>query len=336
VSLLRLAAIPRFPLCVLPTPLQRAKNLELALGARSPRIWIKRDDLTGLAFGGNKARKLEYLIAAALAQKATIVVTEGAAQSNHARMTAAAATLAGLKCLLILDARREARIEGNLLLDHLLGAEIRVVDSRHERRIAMGTIAAELGSRGDRPYVITTGGSVPLGALGYVRAMVELATQLLEIGASPKRIYTPTGSQGTLAGLTLGADLLSAGGIIYGVAVEDDSPTVREDAAPIANGAASLLGADILFSADSFVVDDRYVGEGYGLPTPQGLEAISLLAKTEAIILDPVYTGKAMSALIDHVRTGQLAPEDAVVFLHTGGGPSLFAHAADFDPILKT
>ncbi|CAN5516948.1 D-cysteine desulfhydrase [soil metagenome] len=334
-SLLRLGMIPRFSLCALPTPLQRARNLERALGGKSPRIWIKRDDLTGLAFGGNKARKLEYLIADARAQQRTIIVTEGAAQSNHARMTAAGAAMSGLKCLLILDARREARIEGNLLLDHLLGAEILVVDGREARKSAMATIAGELESRGERPYVIPTGGSVPLGALGYVRAMFELATQLIEAGESPKRIYTATGSQGTLAGLTLGAGLLSLGDIVYGVAVEEDSLTLREDAAPIANGAAGILDVEMSFTADSFIVDDGYVGDGYGIPTPQGLEAIELLARTEAIILDPVYTGKAMSALIDHVRTGQLGPDDAVVFLHTGGGPSIFAHAADLDPILN-
>jgi D-cysteine desulfhydrase family pyridoxal phosphate-dependent enzyme len=319
----------------LPTPLQRANNLERELGERSPRIWIKRDDLTGLAFGGNKARKLEYLVADAITRKATILVTEGAAQSNHARMTAAAAAISGLKCLLVLDARRAARIEGNLLLDNLLGAEILVVDGREERRSKMKTIASELEKRGERPYMIPTGGSVPLGALGYVRAMVELVSQLMDAGEAPARIYLPTGSQGTLAGLAFGAALLSAGDIVYGVAVEDDSLTLREDAAPIATGAAGLLGSELTFSADSFTVDDGYVGAGYGIPTPGGLEAIALLARTEAIMLDPVYTGKAMAGLIDHVRSGQIGPDDSVVFLHTGGGPSIFAHTADLDPLLR-
>jgi D-cysteine desulfhydrase family pyridoxal phosphate-dependent enzyme len=336
VSLLRLGQIPRFPLCTLPTPFHRAERLEQALGARSPRIWIKRDDLTGLAFGGNKARKLEYLIAAALEAGADVVVTEGSAQSNHARMTAAAAAIAGLDAVLVLDDRRGAAIEGNLLLDYLYCAEVRVVSAREGRRAAMTTIEAELVDAGRKPYMIATGGSTPTGALGYVRAFVELVGQLIEVGEDPKRLYFPTSSQGTLAGLALGALLHGLSDLVYAIAVEEDSLTLRTDAVPIANEAARLLGVDSGLRVDDLVVDDRYIGEGYGIPSPGGMEAIALLARSEAIVLDPVYSGKAMAALIDHIRKGEFAPDDAVVFLHTGGGPSIFGSASGVPALVSS
>src|SRR4051794_23333469 len=191
---MRLASYPRFPLVTGPTPLQRATRLENALGPQSPRIYIKRDDLTGLAYGGNKARKLEYLVADALKQGATVLVTEGVTQSNHARMTAAAAVLAGLKCVLILDARNGADEQGNLLLDRMLGADVRIVAGRDERIAAMKTIGEELRATGETPYVIPTGGSVPLGSLGYVHGVLELESQLLDLAEVPKRVYFPNGS----------------------------------------------------------------------------------------------------------------------------------------------
>jgi D-cysteine desulfhydrase family pyridoxal phosphate-dependent enzyme len=328
VSLLGLGRIPRFPLCTLPTPLYRAERLERALGARSPRIWIKRDDLTGLAFGGNKARKLEYLIAAALGSGADVVVTEGSAQSNHARMTAAAAAVAGLDSILVLDDRRGAEIEGNLLLDHLYGAEVRIVPGRDRRSAAMTTIEAELVNAGRKPYMIATGGSTPTGALGYVRAFVELVGQLIEVGEDPRRLYFPTSSQGTLAGLAIGALLHGLSDLVYAIAVEEDSLTLRTDALPIAIGAGELLRVQPGLGVDDLTVDDRYIGEGYGIPSTEGMEAIALLATTEAIVLDPVYSGKAMASLIDHIRQGAFSPDDAVVFLHTGGGPSIFGSAS--------
>src|ERR671916_515379 len=176
---MRLATLPRCHLATLPTPVHRARNLETALGPRCPRIYLKRDDLTGLAFGGNKARKLEYLLADALANEATVLVTEGAAQSNHARITAAAAAIAGLRSVLVLDARQGSEVAGNLLLDHLMGAEVRIVSDKVTRAALMASIGDELRAAGERPYVIPTGGSVPLGAAGYVAMIAELLAQLV-------------------------------------------------------------------------------------------------------------------------------------------------------------
>jgi D-cysteine desulfhydrase family pyridoxal phosphate-dependent enzyme len=325
---MRLAGFPRFSLTTTPTPLTRAHRLEAALGSGSPRIYLKRDDLTGLAFGGNKARKLEYLVAAALADGATMLVTEGAVQSNHARMTAAAAVLAGLKCTLVLDARHGQEVQGNLFLDHLLGAELRVVAGREDRRALMGTIEAELRQEGERPYLIPTGGSVPLGALGYVVFVQEMMAQLLHAGESPKALYFPTGSLGTQAGLIVGTKAFGAPFVPVGVAVEETARQLTESALPLVRGTANLIGTSADFGDADIVIDDGYVGPGYGVPTPAGLEAIRLLARTESIFLDPVYTGKAMAGLLAHVREGRFESQDAVVFLHTGGGPSIFANAA--------
>ena len=322
---MRLAALPRFPLATLPTPLQRARNLEKALGPLSPRIYLKRDDLTGLAFGGNKARKLEYLLADALANEATTLVTEGAVQSNHARITAAAAAIAGLRSVLVLDARHGSEVAGNLLLDHLLGAEVRIVSDKATRTAAMASIGDELRTAGERPYVIPTGGSVPIGAAGYVAMVVELVAQLVSAGESPSRLYFPTGSLGTQAGLVVGARAFSAPFAVYGVAVEHPVEKLIADGVALANGTAELLGIEQCFNATDITIDGAFIGAAYGVPTEEGIEAIRLLARTEAIFLDPVYSSKAMAALISHARAGELDPNEAVVFLHTGGGPSLFA-----------
>jgi 1-aminocyclopropane-1-carboxylate deaminase/D-cysteine desulfhydrase-like pyridoxal-dependent ACC family enzyme len=206
---MRLASLPRYPLTTTPTPLKRARNLELALGPASPRISIKRDDLTGLAFGGNKARKLEYLVADAIAHGATVLVTEGAVQSNHARLTAAAAVVAGLKALLVLDARRGTEVQGNLLLDRLMGVDVRIVPDKAARADALAAIMAELKAAGETPYLIPTGGSVPLGALGYVAFVLELTAQLVAAGESPSKLYFASGSAGTQSGIVVGANFAS-------------------------------------------------------------------------------------------------------------------------------
>ncbi len=324
--LVRLARLPRVSLCVLPTPLRRAVRLEAALGPGCPRIYLKRDDLTGLAFGGNKGRKLEYLVAAAENAGADTLVTEGAVQSNHARMTAAAAAARGLGCVLVLDARNGDAIEGNLLLDHLFGAEVRIVPAAAARTEAMECATDDLRAAERRPFVIPTGGSVPLGAAGYVRAAFELAEQLLAAGETPSRLYLATGSLGTQAGLVVGARAASQPWEVYGVAVSHPAASLVEKGIALADDTAALLGIDTTFGAADLTVDGSFVGEAYGKRTSEGLEAIRLLARTEGVLLDPVYSAKAMAALLAHVRAGQFAPEEAIVFLHTGGGPSLFAH----------
>src|SRR5688500_9981770 len=322
---MRLATLPRYLLATLPTPLQRPRNLEKALGARCPRIYLKRDDLTGVAFGGNKARKLEYLLADALANEATTLVTEGAAQSNHARITAAAAVIVGLRSVLVLDARHGSEIAGNLLLDHLLGAEVRIVPDKAARSRLMASIGDELGAAGERPYAIPTGGSWPIGAAGDVAMVAELLAQLMSAGEAPSRLYFPTGSLGTQAGLVVGARAFSAPFAVYGVAVEHPVEQLVADGVTLANDTADLLRIGRQFTAADITIEGGFIGADYGVPTEEGTEAIRLLARTEAVFLDPVYSGKAMAALISHVRAGELNPNEPVIFLHTGGGPSLFA-----------
>jgi L-cysteate sulfo-lyase len=331
-----LAAQPRIALATLPTPITDAVRLRDALGgARAcPRILIKRDDLTALGLGGNKARKLEYLVADAQQQGATTLITTGAAQSNHARMTAAAACVAGMRCVLVLTTTVEQpAVAGNLLLDQLFGAVIRLVPSI-DPMLAVGQdeavvadVVAEEQAAGRVPYVIPVGGSSGVGVFGYIGGSAELVDQLADAALAPSRLYYASGSRGTQAGLTLGAKLCAAPYEVYGVAVSAGEPEKIERAKRIANEAATRLGLAERLELGDLITDQGYIGEGYGIPTPAALEAIALLAKTEAILLDPCYTSKAMAALIDHVRRGHLSPDDTVVYLHTGGMPALFTES---------
>jgi D-cysteine desulfhydrase family pyridoxal phosphate-dependent enzyme len=314
--------------------LHEAVRLRAALGgaARCPRIFVKRDDLTGLALGGNKARKLEFLVADALEQGADVVITTGAIQSNHARMTAAAARLVGIECHLVLTAPSDhPPLQGNLLLDLVLGATVHYVPAPADPKIALGQdeqkvreVEETLKEAGRTPYVIAVGGSSPVGALGYALGTMELAEQLSAAGLEPTRLYYPSGSRGTQAGLTLGAKLCGVGYRPYGVAVSAGEPEKTRRAFEVANGAAELLGHPTRVEEADLFTDNGFIGEGYGIPTQESLEAIALLARTEALLLDPCYTSKAMAALIAHARSGTLRPEETVVFLHTGGVPGLF------------
>ena len=312
-------------------------RLRSALGGvgRCPRLLIKRDDLTGLALGGNKARKLEFLIGDAIDQGATVVLTTGAAQSNHARMTAAAARAAGLQVHLVLTADANPPIQGNLLLDRLFGAVIHYVPPPADPALAtsdveeakVAEVLAALRAAGERPYEIPVGGSSGVGVLGYTHGTREIVDQLAAIDVRPTRLYFASGSRGTQAGLTLGAKWCDAPYAVYGVAVSGGESFKRERALRIANEAARLAALPVRVEPGDLVTDQGFIGEGYGLATPGGVEAIRLLAQTEGILLDPVYTAKAMACLIDHIRTGALDPASTVVFLHTGGIPALFAHA---------
>ena len=335
-----LVAKRRVPLANLPTPLHDAPRLRAALGGaeRCPKILIKRDDLTGLALGGNKARKLEFLIGDALEQNANVVVTTGAAQSNHARMTAAAARAAGLGVELVLTAEPNPPVQGNLLLDHLFGATIHFVPppadptlaTSEEEEAKVAEVMASLRARGERPYFIPVGGSSGVGVLGYFTGTREWLLQLAEQGERPSRLYFASGSRGTQAGITLGAKHFDAPYEVYGVAVSGGESFKRERALRIANEAATLASVETRVGDSDLRTDQNYVGPGYGIPTPECLEAIRLMAKTEGILLDPTYTAKAMAALVDHVRRGLLDPSSSVLFVHTGGVPALFAHAALF------
>jgi D-cysteine desulfhydrase family pyridoxal phosphate-dependent enzyme len=317
--------IERVPLAHLPTPWEEAPRLGEAFGLS--RLWIKRDDATGLALGGNKARKLEYLMAEALRQGADTVLTCGGEQSNHARMTAAAACRLGMRAILFLDDPEPRERQGNVLLDDLLGAEVRFlpVGTLHALYAAMDRCAAELAARGRRPYVIPVGGSTPLGCLGYVRAVRELAGQAAERGLDVRTMVVATGSTGTLAGMALGARLFLAGARVIGISVSSPAERCREKAARIASEAAALLESDLGFAPDDFVVYDTFIGEGYGVPTREGGEALSLAARCEGLVMDPVYTGKALAGLRALAARGEIARDEAVVFWHTGGAPALFA-----------
>jgi L-cysteate sulfo-lyase len=328
-----LATQPRMSLTALPTPLTDAVRLREALGGpgQCPRILIKRDDLTTLGLGGNKARKLEYLVADAQAQGATTLITTGAVQSNHARMTAAAACVAGMRCVLVLTTTTDRpAIAGNFLLDQLYGAAIRLVPSidpmlavGQDEAIVAEVVAEEIAA-GRTPYVIPVGGSSGVGVFGYIGGSAELVDQLAESGITPSRLYYASGSRGTQAGLTLGATLCEAPYRVYGVAVSAGEPEKIERAKRIANEAATRLNLPERLDRSDLVTDQNFIGEGYGIPTTAALEAIAMLARSEAILLDPCYTSKAMAALVQHVRSGELAPSDTVVFLHTGGMPALF------------
>jgi D-cysteine desulfhydrase family pyridoxal phosphate-dependent enzyme len=300
---------------------------------------MKRDDLTGLAFGGNKARKLEFLVGDALQQGATVLVTSGAAQSNHARMTAAAACAAGLKIALVLTKDCERPLmQGNLFLDKLFDAEIHWIDENPNPLFATGAdeaakiaeVVAGLEKRGERPYLIPIGGSSPRGSFGYVTGTLELMSQLFQSGEAPSRLYYANGSRGTQAGLALGAKMYSAPYRTYGIAVSGGEPEKTQRAIRIASEAAQLLGVASHVTAQDLINDENYIGPGYGITTPGCVEAIRMLAGVEGILLDPVYTGKAMAGMIGHIRRGDIAADDTVVFLHTGGTPALFAHVDDF------
>ena len=328
-----LARQPRLSLATLPTPLYDAVRLRDALGGsgRCPRILIKRDDLTALGLGGNKARKLEYLVADARAQGATTLITTGAVQSNHARMTAAAACVAGMRCVLVLTSSQEVpAVAGNLLLDKLYGAEIRLVPSLdpmfavgNDEPVVAEVVAGEQAA-GRTPYVIPVGGSSGIGVFGYISGSVELVEQLRGAGVTPSRLYYASGSRGTQAGLTLGAKVCKAPYRVCGVAVSGGEPEKIERAKRIANEAATRLELPERLELADLFTDQTQIGEGYGIPTEAALEAISVLARTEAILLDPCYTAKAMAGLIDDIRSGTIAPTETVIFLHTGGMPALF------------
>jgi D-cysteine desulfhydrase family pyridoxal phosphate-dependent enzyme len=334
--------LPRLRLATLPTPLTEASGLRGALGghSRCPRILLKRDDLTGLALGGNKARKLEFLIGDARRQGATHVITTGAVQSNHARMTAAAARIAGLGVTLVLTTTEaDPPEQGNYLLDRLFGASIILIPAGPDPRIAVAPdeeervreVVDDLRARGETPYVIPVGGSSGIGALGYAAGTLELVEDLAAMQLAPTRLYYASGSRGTQAGLELGARLFSAPYRLSGIAVSGGEEEKRVRAARIANEAASLLGAaDVAIVPEELATDQAHIGDGYGIPTPGCLEAIRLLAERDGVLLDPTYTAKAMAGLIADVRSGAVTPGETIVFLHTGGVPALFAQAGLF------
>lgn len=320
--------VPRLKLGHLPTPLDEAPRLAAALGLR--RLLIKRDDQTGLGLGGNKVRKLEFLMADAVRQNADVVLTVGGPQSNHARLTAAAARLLGMDSVLVLAGPRFDRFDGNLLLDILFGAEIRFLPDAGvaPMEAAMAKAALEMEQAGRRPYVVPLGGSSPLGALGYALAVQELAGQLGD--DKEPQIIVAVGSGGTLAGLTLGAKMFLPGARIIGISVARPLKPFESVCSEVAAGGAELIEEDPAFDAGRIEICYDYVGDRYGVPSKAGIEAILLAARTEALVLDPIYTGKAMSGLIGMVQKGVIDRDRTTVFIHTGGSPALFANEQCF------
>jgi L-cysteate sulfo-lyase len=330
---LDIARFPRIRLGHLPTPLEPLENLTRLLGG--PRLWIKRDDCTGLSSGGNKTRKLEFLMAEAVAQRADVVITQGATQSNHARQTAAAAAKLGMRCHILLEDRTGSTDpnyvdNGNVMLDHLHGATVEHRPGGANMQAEMEAVAARLASDGARPYVIPGGGSTPLGALGYAHAALELVSQSAERGLRIDHLVHATGSAGTQAGLVVGLQALNSPIQLLGIGVR--APRERQETMvhDLGRRTWDLLGLRGELPRESVVANCDYVGGGYGVPTPGMLEAVRLLARTEGILLDPVYAGKGMAGLIDLIRQGRFGQDENVVFLHTGGSVALFGYLDAF------
>lgn len=324
-----LSRFPRVHLAHLPTPLEPLPRLTDHLGG--PSIFVKRDDCTGLGTGGNKTRKLEFLMAEAQAKQATVIITQGAVQSNHARQTAAAACKLGMRCELVFekrvtDATDPYKLSGNVLLDHLYGANIRDVEKGTDMDAAMADLADELRDQGERPYVIPGGGSNKVGALGYVGCAIELLAQCSDQGIVPDRIVSATGSAGTQAGLLVGAHATSANVPILGIGVNAPKEVQEAKVFALAEETAEFVGASGVVRREDVVANCDYVGDGYGIPTKAMNDAVLLLARLEGLLFDPVYSGKALAGMLDLIAKGEIGSDETVVFVHTGGQAALFAY----------
>lgn len=330
---MHLARFPRVKLAHLPTPLEPMERLSKELGG--PKLWIKRDDCTGLSTGGNKTRKLEFLMGEALRQGADTIITQGATQSNHARQTAAAAARLGLACHILLEDRtgfatREYKLNGNVLLDNLHGAHISHRPSGADMNAEMESVAAALRDKGKKTYIVPGGGSNPTGALGYANCALELVAQANEMGLRIDHIVQATGSTGTQAGLVAGLCAINANIPVLGISVRAPKQKQEEAVFALAARTAELVGAPGAVRREHIAANSDYVGQGYGIPTEGMVEAVTMLAQMEGVLLDPVYTGKGMAGLIDLVRKGGFAKDANVVFLHTGGSAGLFGYPDAF------
>lgn len=326
---MHLARIPRRTYTPGKTPLEFMPRLTEQLGG--PRIYLKRDDLLGLTAGGNKTRKLEFLMADALAEGADTIVTTGAVQSNHCRLTLSAAVKEGLRCRLVLEERvvdsYSADASGNNLLFRLLGADdITVVPAGTDLEAAMQRVADDVVSSGGTPYIVPGGGSNALGALGYVSCAEELLAQSFEDSLRIDHVVCASGSGGTHAGLVAGLHGSQAGIPVTGISVRADRAAQEAKLVALANATSKLAGADREVPADEIRVRDEFVGPGYSLPTAEMVDAVQLFARTEGVLLDPVYTGKAAAGLVELAREGAFASDSNIVFVHTGGSPALYAY----------
>ncbi len=332
IALDALRALPSVSLAHYPTPVEELARFREALHAGAgqgsslaiPRLLVKRDDAIAFGFGGNKVRKIEMVAARAQADGADTLITTGGVQSNHCRVTAAAAARLGMHCVIVANGTPPARLSGNALLDALYGAEVRYVATREERAPAMEAAAQALRAGGRHPLVIPLGASTPLGALGFVRAVGELAAQM---PAPPDYIFHSTSSGGTQAGLVAGCALHGLPTRVIGISADETVAGIQATVRSIIEGIGTLLGVDgrALASARPIEADDRFIGEGYGIPTPLSREVQALLARTQALVVDHTYTAKALAGLVGWIREGRFRPEDTVLFWHTGGQVAVFA-----------
>jgi L-cysteate sulfo-lyase len=327
-----LSRFPRVSLAHLPTPLEHLPRLSEHLGG--PQIYVKRDDCTGLATGGNKTRKLEFSMAAALEAGADTIVTVGAVQSNHVRQTAAAACKLGLDCEVLLEHRideptEEYRNSGNVLLDRIFGANLREYPGGTDFDAEMQSVAAEVEADGGKPFIIPGGASNRIGALGYVNCALELLGQANAAGLAIDHLVTATGSAGTQGGLIVGLKATHSGIPLLGIGVGAPREQQEEKVFKLACETAEYIGVPGIVQREDVIANCDYVGEGYGIPTDAMNEAVMLLARLEGLLFDPVYSGKALAGLIDLATRGHFGDAKNIVFLHTGGSPALFAYAGE-------
>ena len=326
---MHLSRFPRASLAHLPTPLELMPRLSQALGG--PNIYIKRDDCTGLATGGNKTRKLEFSMGEAVSQGADTIISVGAVQSNHVRQTAAAACKLGMKCELlfenrVLDASDDYKTSGNVFLDRLYGANIREYAKGTDFAVEMEAVADEVRQSGGKPYIIPGGASNVVGALGYVNGALELVTQANELGLVIDHIVHATGSAGTQAGLITGLKAMHSNIPVLGIGVNVDRDTQEARVYDLACETATYIGAPGIIARDDVIANCDYVGEGYGMPTPAMNEAVLMLARLEGILADPVYSGKGLAGMFDLISNGYFGEAENIVFVHTGGSAALFAY----------
>ncbi|HEX5327300.1 MAG TPA: pyridoxal-phosphate dependent enzyme [Acetobacteraceae bacterium] len=321
----RIARIPRVRIALTPTPLHEAPNLTRALAG--PRIFIKRDDLTGIAFGGNKLRNLEFRLARALTEQPDTVIVGLDLQSNSARQTVGACNKLGLKTILVLEGEKPASVQGNLLVDYLLGAEVVFAPTRAAQRAELDRQAERCRAAGGRPHILNDNPMFDVAsAIAYLETTLEIIEQMWQAGVRPTAFYMSSSGKGQ-AGLVLGQRLTDAGVAMHGVTATDEFDVPGRTAA-IANETVRLLGLDVVISATEVENDCGFVGPGYGIPTAAAVDAVRLFARTEGVVLDPIYTGKAAAGMIAHVRAGRYNPEDVLVFVHTGGMPAIFSWPA--------
>jgi L-cysteate sulfo-lyase len=320
-----LARVPAISFAPQPTPVEAMARLSAVIGG-GPRLFVKRDDAIGFGFGGNKVRKLAFVVARARDEGADTLITAGGVQSNHARATAAAAAKLGMRAVLVASGAPQEKATANALLDVLLGADVVYVGRREERKAKMDEVAASVRAAGRTPFVIPIGASTPLGALGYVQAMIELLDQM----PAPDVIVHSTSSGGTQAGLVAACRLLGLPTRIVGISADDPAAAIQAEVRAIVGGIGEVIRLDAtampaIARGTAIEIDDRFVGDGYGIPTPASQEALQLAARTEALFLDPTYTAKAMAALIAYVRQQRFKEGQTVLFWHTGGQVGLFA-----------